>query len=88
MIRYQKKNVKFETIFYNQIIILNKLIKEYNSFTSEFDEKQINYNLLVDLCMNILVYMRNFSEFNDLKEITDMVENIFFLFLNKIEDKK
>ena len=88
MIRYQKKNVKFETIFYNQIIILNKLIKEYNSFTSEFDEKQINYNLLVDLCMNILVYMRNFSEFNDLKEITDIVENIFFLFLNKIEDKK
>jgi hypothetical protein len=88
MIRYQNKNVKFETIFYNQIIILNKLIKEYNSFTSEFDEKQINYNLLVDLCMNILVYMRNFSEFNDLKEITDMVENIFFLFLNKIEDKK
>ena len=33
--------------------------------------------------MNILVYMRNLNEFSDLGDIKDVVEIIFFLFLNK-----
>ena len=47
----------------------------------------MDYDLLVFCCMNILVYQRNLSEFQDLEEITDIVEVIFYLFLGKFGKK-
>ena len=47
------------------------------------DEKEIDYDLLVYCCMNILVYQRNMSEFQDLEEITEIMEVIFYQFLSK-----
>ena len=87
-IRYHHKNgFTIETLFFSQIIILNKLINVYNNFINDLDEENIDYELLLYCCMNILVSMRNLKEFNDLDEIRDIVEFIFFLFLNKYGKK-
>jgi len=82
-IRYQNNDIKIETVYYTQINILNKLINVYNNFITDLDEKEIDYDLLVYCCMNILVYQRNMSEFQDLEEITEIMEVIFYQFLSK-----
>ena len=86
-IRYQNNDVKIETVYYTQINILNKLINVYNNFITDLDEKEIDFDLLVYCSMNILVYQRNLSEFQDLEEIIGIVETIFYLFLDKIDKK-
>ena len=87
-IRFQNKDLQIESLFFSQLIILNKLINVYNNFTMDLEEESMDYELILYCCMNILVYMRNLEEFLNLDEIIDMVENIFFLFLNKYSQKK
>ena len=87
-IRFQNADLKIETLFFSQIIILNKLINVYNNFIVDLDEEHFDYELILYCCMNILVYMRNLDKFKDLDEIRDIVEIIFFLFLNKYSKKK
>ena len=82
-IRYLNNILKIETNFYSPLMILNKLIGVYNKYITDLNEEHIYYNILIDCCMNILVYMRNLNEFSDLGDIKDVVEIIFFLFLNK-----
>ena len=90
-LRFQNKDIQIETLFFSQLIILNKLINVYNNFISDLVEDHIDYKLLLNFCMNILFYMRNLKEFSNLyeaAEIIEMVEFIFFLFLNKYSKKK
>ena len=86
-IRYFNKALKIETEFFSPINTLNKLINVYNNYINNLDEANINYELLLYCCMNILVNMRNLEQFNDLDEIKDIVNFIFFLFLNKYVNK-
>jgi len=87
-IRFQNNDLKIESLFFSQIIILNKLINVYNNFIVDLDEENFDYELILYCCMNILVYMRNLDKFIDLDEIRDIVEIIFFLFLKKYSKKK
>ena len=87
-IRFQNNDLKIESLFFSQIIILNKLINVYNNFIVDLDEENFDYELILYCCMNILVYMRNLDKFIDLDEIRDIVEIIFFLFLQKYSKKK
>ena len=87
-IRFQNNDLKIESLFFSQIIILNKLINVYNNFIVDLDEEHFDYELILYCCMNILVYMRNLDKFIDLDEIRDIVEIIFFLFLKKYSKKK
>ena len=87
-IRFQNNDLKIESLFFSQIIILNKLINVYNNFIVDLDEEHFDYELILYCCMNILVYMRNLDKCIDLDEIRDIVEIIFFLFLNKYSKKK
>ena len=82
-IRYQNKNLKIETEFKSQLTIINCLIQIYNKFIIDLDEEKIDYKLVLDCCINVIVYMRNLRIFKDLEEITDVVEVIFYLILNK-----
>ena len=86
-IRFQNNDLKIESLFFSQIIILNKLINVYNNFIVDLDEENFDYELILYCCMNILVYMRNLDKFIDLDEIRDIVEIIFFLFLKKYSKK-
>ena len=82
-IRYQNKNLIIETEFKSQLTIINCLIQIYNKFIIDLDEEKIDYKLVLDCCINVIVYMRNLRIFKDLEEITDVVEVIFYLILNK-----
>ena len=86
-IRYQNKNLKIETEFKSQLTIINCLIQIYNKFIIDLDEEKIDYKLVLDCCINVIVYMRNLRIFKDLEEITDVVEVIFYLILNKYGKK-
>ena len=82
-IRYFNKILKLESDFYSPRIILEKLINVYNKYITDLNEEHIQYDILINCCMNIFVYMRNLKDFKDLDEIKDFVAIIFFLFLNK-----
>ena len=82
-IRYQNKNIKIETEFKNQLTMINNLVHVYNDFIIDLNEEKIDYKLVLDCCMNVIVYMRNLRIFKDLEEIADVVEVIFYLILNK-----
>ena len=82
-IRYQNNNLKIETEFLNQLTMINNLVQVYNKYIIDLDEEKIDYKLVLDCCMNVIVYMRNISIFKGLEEITDVVEVIFYLILNK-----
>ena len=84
-IKSKSSNIK-GSIFYSQTSMLYKLIGVYNKYIVDFDESHVEYELLVDTCANILIYMRNCNEFIDKDEIKDIVEIILFLFLNKLEE--
>ena len=89
-IKYIKNKSSNKNIsrFYSQTSMLYKLISVYNKYIVDFDESHVKYQLLVDVCANILIYMRNCAEFKDKDEIKDIVEIILFLFLNKLEENK
>ena len=83
-IKFKNNIIKIDTYFYSQISMLTQLINIYNKFIVDLNEDHLGYKLLIDCCINILVYMRNCDDFRDKDEIKDIVEIIFFLFLNKL----
>jgi hypothetical protein len=85
-IKYVNKISKVDSYFYSQTAIITQLVNVYNKFLVDLDEKKIGYKLLIDCCLNILIFMRNCDIFEDKEEIKDIVENIFFLFLNKLDE--
>ena len=87
-IRFQNNISKIQADFFRQFEILNKLVNTYNNFITDLDEKNLDYKIVLDCCMNILIYIRNSDDFRNLNEIINFVEVIFFLFLNKYNKKK
>ena len=83
-IKYNNNIFKIDSYFYSQTSLLTQLINAYNKFIVDLNEAHLAYKLLVDSCINILVFMRNSNDFKDKSEIKDTIETIFFLFLNKI----
>ena len=86
-IKYNNNILKVDSFFYPQTSLITQLIKEYNKFIVDLNEANMNYELLINTCLNILIYMRNSKEFDN-REIKEFVEDIFFLFLNKYTPMK
>ena len=86
-IRFQNNISNIQADFFRQFEILNKLVNTYNNFITDLDEKNLDYKIVLDCCMNILIYIRNSDDFRNLNEIINFVEVIFFLFLNKYNKK-
>ena len=87
-IKYNNISLKIESNFYSQTYMLSQLINIYNKYVVDLNEAHLGYKILVESCMNILIFMRNDKEFKDKEEIIDTVEIIFFLFLNKMIESK
>ena len=83
-IRYNNKHFKIDCYVYSQTSLLTQLINAYNKYIVDLNEIHLGYKLLLDSCVNILIFMRNCNEYKDKDEIKDIIEIIFFLFLNKI----
>jgi hypothetical protein len=82
-IRIINSDKKIKTYFYSQTSLLTQLINVYNAYVIDLNESHIGPVIMIHSCLNILVYMRNSSEFSDKNEIKEIVEVILFIFLNK-----
>ena len=85
-IKYNNRIQIIESELYSQTSMITQLINVYNKYIVDFDEVHVKYRLLVNYCLNILIYMRNYNEFSGKDEIKDIVEIILFLFLNKLAE--
>ena len=83
-IRYNNNHFKIESSVYSQTSLLTQLINAYNKYIVDLNEIHLGYKLLIDSCVNILIFMRNCNVFKDKDEIKYIIEIIFYLFLNKI----
>ena len=87
-IRYFDGVNKFDSFFFRQTTLLTNLIKEYNKYISDLKEENIGYKIILDACLNILIFMRNSDEFKDKSEISDIIKMILLMSVNKINEAK
>jgi hypothetical protein len=83
-IRFNNGIHKIESLFYSQKLLLNYLIIEYNNYIVDLDEKKLKNKIILDACLNILIFMRNSEEFEEKDEIKEAVKNIFYVFMNQL----
>ena len=74
-------NEKFESLFICQKDLYKSLSMEYNKYIELLDFKEIDKKLILDSCLNILVFIRNSLYFQDFDEVTKILENIFYIFI-------
>ena len=65
--------------------MIHNLLEQYKEYIIDMDENKLKFQTNLDACSNILILMRNSKRFKNNKEIFDMVEKIFYIFLNQIE---
>ena len=83
-IRFNNGIHKIESLFYSQKVLLDFLIIEYNKYIVDLDEKKLKTKIILDACLNILIFMRNSEEFEEKDEIKEAVKNIFYIFMNQL----
>ena len=76
------KNI-VESELFSQFQILKMLTKEYNLFNKDLDASKINSKILLNACMNILIFIRNSKEFKSKSEVVEMLNTIFFIYYEK-----
>ena len=82
IIRFWKnKKEKIDTIFMSQKQIYIKLSLEYKNFIEHLDIKKLNKKNILYSCLNIFIFMRNSKIFEELEEVINIMENIFYIFL-------
>jgi len=83
-IRFNNGIHKIESFFFKQKYLLDCLIKEYNKYIKDLDEKKLDTNVILDACLNIFIFMRNSEQFIEKDEIKNVVNNIFYIFMNQL----
>ena len=84
-IRFNNGIHPHESILYSQRIMLSDLVEQYKDFIIDMDEKKLKSKINLDACLNVLLFLRNSKEFEDLGDVVETVEKIFYIFLNQIE---
>ena len=84
-IRFNNGINKFESCLISQRLMIHNLLEQYKEYIIDMDENKLKFQTNLDACSNILILMRNSKRFKNNKEIFDMVEKIFYIFLNQIE---
>ena len=74
-----------ESNLYSQRVMISDLVEQYKDFIIDMDEKKLKSKINLDSCLNVLLFLRNSKEFEDLGDVVETVEKIFYIFLNQIE---
>jgi len=82
-IRFNNGVYKIESFYYSQKLLLEYLIIEYKKYFKDLDEEKLSSKLLLDACLNIFVYIRNY-DLNEKDELMEAVRNIFYIFMNQM----
>ena len=85
-IKFRMGKKIIESEIYSQLKILDMLTKEYNLFNKDLDTKKINAKILLEASMNIFLFIRNNKEFKGKTEVIDILNTIFFSYLEKYFD--
>ena len=81
-IRFNNGIDKMESKLYSQGYMNQELFHQYDDYIIDGNEKKLKYKLILDACLNILIFIRN-SDFVAIEEIKEMVKKIFYIFLNQ-----
>jgi hypothetical protein len=82
-IRFNNGIHKMESFYYSQKILLDYLIIEYKKYFQDLDENKLSSKLLLDACLNLIIFMRN-SDLYDKDVLMEGVKNIFYIFMNQL----
>ena len=74
---------KIDSFFYSQKLLLSSLVLEYKKYINDLNGNNLSLKIILDACLNILVFMRNSKFFNDKNDIIDTVKIIFYIFMNQ-----
>ena len=87
-IRFRMGKKIIESEIYSQLQLLEMLMKEYNVFNKDLDINNINANILLYASINIFIFIRNNSKLNDKTEIIEILNTIFYIYLEKYNEKE
>ena len=83
-IRFNNGEHKFFSIFYSQKVLLDNLNKTFNKYIENLDDKVLDIKTILDAFLNIFVFMRNHDEFKGKEDLFEVLNHIFYNFMNQL----
>ena len=83
-IRFNNGIHKIESFFLSQKVLLESLINEFNNYIEDLDDNKLGAKLILDACLNIFIFMRNSEEFQGKDDIFEVLQSIFYIFMNQL----
>ena len=77
----KNENEIIESNFISQNDLYKILLEEYYQYYNNLDFNFLNKKNILDSCLNILIYMRNNKNFQNLNIAKEIIENIFYIFI-------
>ena len=90
-IKYKNKDFEYKCLISTQDKILDDLNKQYELYINDLNEDKLDIKILLESCLNIILFTRNTEFFKDIDEIIDTFKVIFNVYLQKfyiISNKK
>ena len=83
-IRFYNGKHKIESFILSQKLLLENLYNQYNKYIENLDDNSLAAKLILDACLNIFIFMRNNEEFENKDDIFDILQHIFYIFMNQL----
>ena len=83
-IRFNNGIHKIESFFISQKILLDCLFNEFNKYIEDLDDNKLGSKIILDACLNIFIFMRNNDEFLGKDDIFEVLQCIFYIFMNQL----
>ena len=87
-IKFNNGRHPHQSLFYSQKLLLSSLIEDYKNYIIDMDDNKLRSKIILDACLNIMIFMRNTKEFINNGDILSTVKKIFYVFLNKLQIMK
>ena len=83
-IKFYNGEFEYQCLISTQEKILDDLHKQYELFITDLNEDKLNNKILFESCLNIILFIRNTTCFNEMADILDIFKVIFNVYLQKI----
>ena len=64
--------------------MLDNLFNEFNKYIEDLDDNKLGSKIILDACLNIFIFMRNNDEFLGKDDIFEVLQCIFYIFMNQL----
>ena len=83
-IRFNNGIHSIDSFFISQKLLLESLIAQYNKYIEDLDDNKLGSKIILDACLNIFIFMRNSEEFKGKEDLFNILQSIFYIFMNQI----